>query len=299
MSRWRSLSHAMELEREWVRCDGPAGPLSAYLACPRAAAGPLPGVIVIQEVWGVDGHIEDVTERVASAGYVALAPDLYSVGGARQPVLASERVDAAKAFLNTIPMGQWMTVLGDEASRAEALGKLPDGEGERVGETLATLFGGVRDLSPHLVSVRAAFELLRSHPACAGRAIGSVGFCMGGGLSGLLACEEPALGAAAIFYGGAPSAEQAASISCPLRGFYGRDDPRIVAGLPDFEAALEGAGADYQLRIYPDTGHAFFNDTRPSYRQEAARDAWGRLLAFFAEALEPVGTVGVAEAAAG
>ncbi|HTA11898.1 MAG TPA: hypothetical protein VK765_00655, partial [Solirubrobacteraceae bacterium] len=74
----------------------------------------------------------------------ALAPDLYSVGGARQPVLAKERVDAAKAFLNTIPMGQWMTVLGDDVSRAETLGKLPDGEGERVGETLGTLFGGVR-----------------------------------------------------------------------------------------------------------------------------------------------------------
>src|ERR1700677_2947707 len=148
----------MELASEWVNCEGPAGPLSAYLARPRAATGPLPGVIVIQEVWGVDGHIEDVTERVASAGYVALAPDLYSVGGARQPVLARERVDAAKAFLNTIPMVQWMTVLGDDASRAEALGKLPGGEGERVGETLGTLFGGVRDLSPHLVSVKAAFE---------------------------------------------------------------------------------------------------------------------------------------------
>jgi carboxymethylenebutenolidase len=288
----------MELVREWVSCEGPAGSLSAYLARPSAAAGPLPGVIVLQEVWGVDGHIQDVTERIASAGYAALAPDLYSAGGGRPPVLAAERVNAAKAFLNTIPMGQWMTVLGDDASRAEALGKLPDGEGERVGETLGTLFGGARDLSPHLVSVKAAFDFLRAHPACAGRAIASVGFCMGGGLSALLACSEPALGAAAIFYGGSPSDQQIASIACPLRGFYGRDDPRIVSGLPAFEAALERAGVDHELWIYPDTGHAFFNDTRPSYRQEAARDAWGHLLSFFASTLAPVGTVGVAEAAA-
>ena len=100
-----------------------------------------------------------------------------------------------------------------------------------------------------------------------------------------------------IFYGSSPATEQAGSIHCALRGFYGHDDPRIVAGLPAFDAALGAAGVDYELRIYPDTPHAFFNDTRPSYRPEAARDAWGRTLAFFADALGPVPTVPVHEAA--
>jgi carboxymethylenebutenolidase len=81
-----------------------------------------------------------------------------------------------------------------------------------------------------------------------------------------------------------------------VRGFYGQEDPRIVEGLPAFEQALDGAGVDYELRIYPGTGHAFFNDTRPSYGPEAARDAWARMLAFLAETLDPVSTVSSQEA---
>jgi carboxymethylenebutenolidase len=289
----------MELVSEWVDYDTPAGGVAAYLARPRPASGPVPGVVVIQEVWGVDRHISDVADRFASAGYLALAPDLYSAGGGRPPVLAVERVEAAKAFLNTIPPAQWMAVLGDEARRAEALAQLPAAEGQTVGETLGALFGGAGgDPKRHLGVLRAAVAFLGAHPACVGRAVGSVGFCLGGRLSALLACEEPKLGAAVIFYGSSPATEEVGSIRCPLRGFYGRDDPRIVSGLPAFERTLEEAGVDHELRIYPDTGHAFFNDTRPSYRPEAARDAWGRMLAFFAQALGSAPTVTVEEAAA-
>jgi carboxymethylenebutenolidase len=116
---------------------------------------------------------------------------------------------------------------------------------------------------------------------------------MGGGLSAQLACTDPELGAAVIYYGASPSADEVASIRCPVRGFYGENDPRVVAGLSDFEAALQDAGVDHELRVYPDTGHAFFNDRRPSYQPESARDAWGRTLAFFAETLGPVPTVPV------
>lgn len=286
----------MDLTTEWLDIDSPAGQVSAYLARPAWANAPVPGVIVIQEVWGVDGHIQDVADRFASAGYAALAPDLYSVGG-RPPALAAERVAQAKAFLNTIPPAQWQGVIGDEAARTAALGVLGDDEGKQVGETLGVLFGGLRDgPDRHLSALRSAFSSLRVHPACAGRAVGSVGFCMGGGLSALLASQEPQLAAAAVFYGSSPSDEQAGQIRCPLRGFYGYDDPRIVGGLPAFDAALTAAGSDHELRIYPDTPHAFFNDTRPSYRPEAARDAWAAVLAFFAQTLGPVATVPLEEA---
>lgn len=281
----------MELLSEWIDYDTPAGTVAAYISRPAAVSEPAPAVVVIQEIWGVDKHIADVTDRFAGAGYVALAPDLYSAGAGRPPALAAERVAAAKAFLNTIPPGEWMAVLGDEQRRAEALERLSSGEAREVGETIGALFGGAGgDTARHLTVLRAAVSWLHRHPACAGRGLGSVGFCLGGGLSVLLACEEPELGAAVIFYGASPSDEQASSIGCPLRGFYGQDDPRILAGLPAFEAALGAAGVDHELRVYPNTGHAFFNDTRPSFRQEAARDAWARTLAFFAEALGPVAT---------
>jgi carboxymethylenebutenolidase len=281
----------LELLSEWIDYDTPAGTVGAYISRPAAANEPAPAVIVIQEVWGADTHIADVTDRFASSGYVALAPDLYSTGGGRPPALAAERVAAAKEFLNTIPTGEWMAVLTDEQRRTEALSQLPSEEAGQVAETIGALFGGAGgDFARHLVVLRAAVAWLHRHPACVGRAVGSVGFCLGGGLSALLAVEEPELGAAAIFYGSSPADEQAGTIGCPVRGFYGQDDPRIVAGLPAFDAALSAGGVDHELRVYPNTGHAFFNDTRPSYRQEAARDAWARTLAFFAETLGPVST---------
>ncbi|HEY5285849.1 MAG TPA: dienelactone hydrolase family protein [Solirubrobacteraceae bacterium] len=287
----------MELSSEQVHYDSPAGSVSAYLTRPVAADAPLPGVVVIQEVWGVDGHIRDVADRFAGAGYVALAPDLYSAGAGRPAVLAADRVEAAKAFLNSIPTGQWMAVLGDDGRRAEALSKLPEEQARDVGETIAGLFGGAGgDSERHLSVLRAAVAFLGAYPACAGRAVGSIGFCLGGGLSARLACEEPRLSAAVVYYGSSPEEERVSSIHCPLRGFYGQDDPRIVGGLPAFDAALGACGADHELRIYPDTGHAFFNDTRPSYRPEAARDAWSRTLAFFAQTLAPLATVPVDQA---
>jgi carboxymethylenebutenolidase len=249
----------------------------------------LPGLLVLQEIWGVDRHIADLVERFASAGYVVLAPDLFSMGGGRPPALEAGRVERTKEFLNTIPPAEWTAVLGDDQRRAEALGRLPGDQGKQVGETLGVLFGQMRgQIDTFLELTRAAFAFLRSCPACAGRAVGSTGYCLGGSLSGRLAAAEPDLGAAVIYYGGSPEPEQVAKIRCPLRGFYGQDDPRIVEGLPAFAQSLQAAGVDHELRVYPDTPHAFFNDTRASYRPEAARDAWGRTLSFFAQTLDPV-----------
>ncbi len=167
----------MKLLTEWVDHESPAGSFSAYLAHPGPVSAPVPGVIVIQEVWGVDAHIRDVVERFATAGYAALAPDLYSAGGARPPALAADRVEAAKAFLDSIPTAEWMAVLGDEARRAEALSRLPVDHGRQVGETVGALFGGAGgDSGRHLAVLRAAFSYLRSLPACGGRPIGAVGY---------------------------------------------------------------------------------------------------------------------------
>lgn len=272
----------MELQREWVHYEGSSGAVPAYLVRAKAADGPRPGVIVIQEVWGVDDHIADLCERLARAGYAALAPDLYAEGGERPQTVSAGRVERAKQFMDSLP-SSWMTL--DEQQRSDALSAASDGE--LVGETLGALFGGAqRDREAHLAALRPAVGFLRSHEACAGRSVASVGYCMGGGLSARLATES-GLSGAVIYYGGSPEPEQVARISCPIRGFYGREDTRIVAGLPEFAAALTAAGIDHKLRVYPDAGHAFFNDMRPSYRPEPARDAWARTLGFLAATLEP------------
>jgi len=138
-----------------------------------------------------------------------------------------------------------------------------------------------------LVAVLAdAAGWLRGQLECSGR-VGSVGWCMGGGLSGRLACRDAQLEAAVIFYGMAPPAEELAAITCPVLGFYGADDPRITADVPTFAEAMSVAGKSFEHHLYEGAPHAFFNDTRPSYHVDAARDAWARCLTFFAANLAP------------
>jgi carboxymethylenebutenolidase len=108
---------------------------------------------------------------------------------------------------------------------------------------------------------------------------------MGGGLSALLACEEPELGACAVYYGNSPSAEKAAKIRCPVIAFYGEKDQRVNAGVPAFVEAMQKGGKSFEHHTYPGALHAFFNDDGKMYNVQAARDSFARLLTFFAKNL--------------
>jgi len=267
----------MDLAEGWSSYEAEAGTVPAYRARPAAAGGPLPAVIVIQEAWGVDDHIIDITRRVATAGYLVMAPDLYAPGGERPAPLRPERMAALKAFVNTMPPGAWT----DTRAREEALGRLPEPQRGEVAESMAALFAS----GDRLPLVRAAVGHLRADPDAAGKPVGSVGFCMGGALSGRIACSDLELAAAAIFYGTPPTEEELQGLACPLIGFYGGADPRVTNGVPTMAKTIEELGGSFEYHIYPGAPHAFFNDTRPSYRVDATRDAWARLLMFFAERL--------------
>jgi len=136
--------------------------------------------------------------------------------------------------------------------------------------------------------LEATLDWLAEQPETRGQPAASVGFCMGGALSALLATRRPDLAGAVIFYGQSPPAEEAKRIRCPILGLYGENDPRIVSGLPEFGRALEEAGVSYHFEVYPGAGHAFFNDTRPSYHKEAAEDAWRQVLEFLTARLRIV-----------
>ena len=275
----------MELTTAWIDYQGSDGPVPAYRAQPAMVTDPLPAVIVIQEVWGVDEHIMDVTHRLAAAGYLAVAPDLFAVGGTRPPALTAERTAALKAFVNTMPPAGWT----DPDARAEALQRLPEDERPRIEETMGALFAGGRGRGgagqgqerDDLGRLQAAVAHLANDPDTTG-AVASMGFCMGGSLSGRLACREQNLSAAAIFYGMPPSSEELVGLACPLLGFYGGADARLTDNVPAMAETIGRLGGSFEYHVYPGAPHAFFNDTRPSYRVSAARDAWGRLLGFFA-----------------
>ena len=126
----------------------------------------------------------------------------------------------------------------------------------------------------------AAANFLKTLPECNGK-IGAVGFCYGGGVVNMLATQLPDLAAAVPFYGGQPSAQDAAKIKAPLLIQYASDDERINAGWPAYEAALKAAGVKYEAFVYPNTQHGFNNDTTPRYVKAAADLAWQRTIAFF------------------
>ncbi|HVP17520.1 MAG TPA: dienelactone hydrolase family protein [Spirochaetia bacterium] len=270
----------MSIKTEWVSY----GDQSGYLAVPEHAAPPLPGVVVIQEIGGVSDHIEDVTRRIAAAGYVALAPDLFAVNGKRPVPLSRERVNGAMAFMRQLPPNAW----GDPAVRDTGLAKLPENDRRLIGESLGQLlsFLAPARLEGVVGQLRSAVRYLRSErPDTRQQRVGCVGFCMGGGLSALLACEEPELAACAIYYGNSPSAEKAAKIRCPVIAFYGEKDERVNAGVPGFAEAMQKGGKSFEHHTYPGAFHAFFNDDGPRYNVAAARDSFARLLAFFVKTL--------------
>jgi carboxymethylenebutenolidase len=275
----------MSLNTEYVHY-GPGDEYGAYAAWPARAATPLPSVVVIQEIWGLDAHIEDVARRYALAGYVALAPDLYATAGSRPAPLARERVAALQGFLNQLPPATAGAMMMDPGAREAELSKRPPEEAARLGETMGALFGGLasgsRNLDAYVPKLVGASAFLRgAFPASRGRKVGSVGFCMGGSLVGLLACHDPDLAAAAIFYGSGPAASLIPSIRCPVAGFYGALDRRVTDGVPAFAEAMRAAGKRFEYQVYEGALHAFFNDTRPSYQVDAARDAYARVLDLF------------------
>jgi carboxymethylenebutenolidase len=118
--------------------------------------------------------------------------------------------------------------------------------------------------------------------------IGCIGFCMGGGLSLLFACKNSELAAAVVFYGRNPSPiDLVKNLSCPILCNYAGADMAITEKDIDLlENALTKYGKTYDIKIYPEAPHAFFNDTRESYRSEAAKDAWERVLRFYGKYLK-------------
>lgn len=227
--------------------------LSGYVARPDGR--PKAAILVIHEVWGLVDHIKSIADRFAQAGYLALAPDLLSetdirahaTGELQEALFDPERRSAAQPKLREL-----MAPLSDPAF------------GARVRSDL-----------------RRAFAYLASLPDVGDR-VAVIGFCFGGTYAFNLAADERRLKAAIVFYGHTNlTGPELASITCPIRAFYGERDERLVSDLPELKKKMAAANVDFVAKVYPDAGHAFFNDSnRFAYRKDAATDAWPRVLDF-------------------
>ncbi|MEN3322823.1 dienelactone hydrolase family protein [Mariniflexile soesokkakense] len=142
-----------------------------------------------------------------------------------------------------------------------------------------------RDRNDMLEDFIAAFHYLSNHENCNGK-IGVVGFCFGGWISNMMAVKLPKLLAAVPFYGGQPTAEEAAQIKTPLLLQYAGLDIRVNEGWPAYQEVLKANNIEYTAHFYPDVNHGFHNNTTPRYDEKAATLAWDRTIAFFKEKLK-------------
>ena len=137
-----------------------------------------------------------------------------------------------------------------------------------------------------LRDLEAAFAYLAGRKDVEANKIGSVGWCMGGGLSLQLAVHEPKLAACVVNYGAPPTdPADISKIHAPILGNYGALDRGIPPGnVEAFEKAAKAAGKSIDAKIYDGAGHAFENpNNKDGYRPEAAADAWNRTVAFLAK----------------
>jgi len=142
-----------------------------------------------------------------------------------------------------------------------------------------------RDRNDMLEDFIAAYNYLKSNERCDGN-IGVVGFCFGGWIANMMAVRIPDLKAAVPFYGGQPTAEEAAQIKAPLLLQYASLDTRVNAGWPAYEATLKENNIEYTVHFYPNVNHGFHNNTTPRFDKEAADLAWSRTISFFKKKLK-------------
>jgi carboxymethylenebutenolidase len=223
------------------------GEMPVYFARPTNAQN-APVILVAMEIFGLHEYIKDVTRRLAKLGAFAVAPDYYF----RKGIDLTKITESAQLqpIVNTKPDAELLSDLDATAAWAKSQG----GNGDRLG---------------------------------------IMGFCRGGRTVWVYSANRP-VKAGVAFYGSlndpppqkaiwpkSPT-ELAPDMKAPVLGLYGEADAGIaVAQVKAMEAALKAAGKTTEFHIYPGAPHGFHADYRPSYRKEAAEDAWSQMQAWF------------------
>ena len=224
------------------------GEMPVYFAKPANAQN-APVILVAMEVFGLHEYIKDVTRRLAKLGAFAVAPDYYFRKG----------VD--------------LTKITTTADLMPIVNAKPDAE--------------------LIADLDATAAWAKSQGGDTGR-LGIVGFCRGGRAVWVYAANSANLKAGVAFYGSLvdpagqkavwpkSATELAPDVKAPVLGLYGEADQGIpVTQVEAMKAALQAAGKKAEFHIYPGAPHGFHADYRPSYRKDAADDAWNRAAAWF------------------
>ncbi len=216
---------------EWVEVKNGDRTIHSFITYPESKDKTL-AVVVIHENKGLTDWVRGVTDQLAEAGYIAIAPDLLSgtgPNGGKTSDFASE--DAAREGISKLQPDQ---VQSDLNAVADYVLKVPASNGKL--------------------------------------AVG--GFCWGGGQTLRFATRRPDLKAAFVFYGTFQhTKDEIARIKSPVYGFYGSDDARINATIPDTAAAMKEAGKTFEPVTYEGAGHGFMRSGEDPAGTEANKKA--------------------------
>jgi len=236
------------LEAGEITIPTSAGDIPGYRALPLKPKGKVPVILVVHEIFGVHEHIKDVCRRFAKEGYYAIAPELF----ARQGDVS--KISDFKEIVSKV------------------VSKVPDAQ--------------------VLSDLDAALAFAKKDPHADASKLAITGFCWGGRIVWLYAAHQPALKAGIAWYGKIVGdkddlhpknpADVVADLKAPVLGLYGGKDQGIPVDTVQQQAQALAASSNASakgssIHIYPDAGHAFFADYRPSYHKESAEDGWKRL----------------------
>lgn len=266
---------------EMIKYGSSAGEVTAYLSKPEKTSKHAPGIVLIHEIFGLSDHIKDVADRLAGAGYVTVAPNLFSIPEIAG-VLTPENLTGAMKFMHTLPMEK----MRDTDYVARELEKYKTDNKQGLLDAMRMAFMGGMPKPKLVEEMKGAAAYLRSLDEVNADKIGSMGFCFGGGMSILLACNEK-IDACIIFYGENPDpVSQVENVKGPIMGLYGGKDTRISSNVDKLLSAAVQYNKAFEMKLYPDAAHAFFNNTNErTYNKPAAEDAWERVLSFFSKNL--------------
>lgn len=226
-----------------ARIDVGGESLPVYFAMPEGGRD-LPVVLVVQEIFGVHEYIKDVSRRLAQAGYLAVAPELFFRQG--DPSAMENVGEILQGIVSKVSDVQVMTDLDAAAAWAAANG----GDANRLAIT-GFCWGG-----------RITWLYAAHNPQL------KAGVAWYGRLDGAPTDLQPR-----------HPVDVAAELHAPVLGLYGGQDQGIpVADVEMMLDELRRAEKPSDIVLYPDAPHAFHADYRPSYRAEEAADGWNRLL---------------------
>src|SRR3972149_475238 len=234
----------MDVSGSTVQLNKSDGKMEAYVAQPKGV-GAYPGVVVIQEAFGVNDHIKKVTERIAAEGYVAIAPGI--VHREEDRLIPYSDMKKAVATVKRVVDGKAMEDIGAAIAQLKSRGNVKSG---CIGVTGFCMGGRLT----YLAAAHHASEVKCVVPYC------------GGGIP----------------MGNPSPLSRTGEIKCPMYLFFGAKDQLIPQDhVEQIRAELTAKKVAFQLHVYPEAGHGFFCDERGSYHEASAKDAWEKTKAFF------------------